>query len=260
MRAGFLRGGAARSGASGDDRSTRMIPGSRDVRVGGGGVRSSERFFFVGPGRFFLSSRGGTTDARRGDATPGRGGARAHRRLVRRRVRDVRDVVRLRVRDARFARVLLRGRPPRAARRAIGRVRGRRVLRRGARRRDDRGGSSEGVPLLSGARGRGGLRPVHAPARGRGRRGDVHRVHRGERRGARGGVREGGAEGEGDEARGRGENNNERRRNRSAFPRGDKPKIRNGRAVSAALFQDCSNVWNLVSRSRGELGRDDALT
>jgi hypothetical protein len=90
-------------------------PGFRDpgVRVGGGGVRSSERFFFVGPGRSFLSSsRGGTTDARRRDATPGRGGARAHRRLVRRRVRDVRDVVRLRVRDARFARVLLRGRPP----------------------------------------------------------------------------------------------------------------------------------------------------
>ena len=165
----------------------------------GEGACARASVFSSSAGRFFLSSRGGTTDARRRDATPGRGGARAHRRLVRRRVRDVRDVVRLRVRDARFARVLLRGRPPRAARRAIGRVRGRRVLRRGTRRRDDRGGSSEGVPLLSGARGRGGLRPVHAPARGRGRRGDVHRVHRGERRGARGGVREGGAEGEGDE-------------------------------------------------------------
>ena len=258
MSAGFLRGGAARSGEWG--RSIIPDSGIPGYAWGEGACARASVFSSSARGDFF-SRRVGERPTR-GDATRRRGGAARGR-----------TVVSFAAAFATFAtssgcasatRALRacpppRTTPPSGAARDRSRPRAPGPPPRRAAPRRSRG-ILGGRTAAFGARGRGGLRPVHAPARGRGRRGDVHRVHRGERRGARGGVREGGAEGEGDEARGRGENNNERRRNRSAFPRGDKPKIRNGRAVSAALFQDCSDVWNLVSRSRGELGRDDALT
>lgn len=218
-------------------------------------MRSSERFFFVGPGRFFLSSGRVGERPTRGDATRRRGGAARGRTVVsfaaafatfatssgcasatrasrvssseddppeRRGARSVASAGAGSSAAARGA-ATIAGDPRRAYRcfPALGGVEGcdPSTLRRA-------GGGAAGMSIAS-IEGRGAARGEVC--------GRAERRVRGTR-----------------DPRSR-RKQQQRRRNRSAFPRGDKPNIRNGRAVSAALFQDCSAVWNLESRSRGEL-------